>query len=100
MKTKILLGLAVAGLGLAVTSPAKAGVSVDISIGSRFPHSRPVVVAPTPPPVVYSPPPVISYPAPACPPPVDNCGPVVGYQPPVVVAPPPVVVRQPYGRSY
>src|SRR4051812_40357542 len=101
MKTKILLGLTVAGLGLAATAPARAGFSLDVSIGSHSPHSRPVVVAPAAPPVVYSPPQVISYPAPAYNAPVDNCAPaVVGYQAPVVVAPPPVVVTQPYYRDH
>ena len=88
MKTKVVLGLAMAGMALATAHSAKAAFSLDISIGSRFPRSAPVVVAP--PPVVYSPAPV------------DNCAqPVVGYAAPVMVAPPPqVIVTRPGYRYY
>src|SRR5712671_1970213 len=67
MKTKLVLGLAMASIALATAHSAKAAFSMDISIGSHFPRSAPVVVAP--PPVVYSPAPV------------DNCQPVVSYPP-------------------
>ena len=82
-----------ASIALATAHSAKAAFSMDISIGSHFPRSAPVVVAP--PPVVYSPAPV------------DNCQPVVSYPPrygypaPVVVAPPPeVIVTRPGYRDY
>ena len=80
MKNKLVLGLAAIGLTFAAANSAKAGFSLDISIGSRYPSHRPVVVAP--PPVIYSPVPV------------DQCA------PPVVVAPPPrqVIVTRPYDR--
>ena len=88
MKTKFVLGLAMVGMALATAHSAKAAFSVDISIGSRFPRSAPVVVAP--PPIVYSPTPV------------DNCAqPFVGYAAPVMVAPPPqVIVTRPGYRYY
>src|SRR5437867_9496815 len=82
MKNKMLLGLAIAGLGLTAALPARAGLS--ISIGLPFPPiivgRPPIVVAAPPPPVVYSPAPVEACPAPV-----------------VVAAPPPVFVTPYYG---
>ena len=94
MKTKLVLGLAMAGMALATAHSAKAAFLVDISVGSRFSRPAPVVVAPPAPPVVYSPIPVDN-----CPPPVVSCPPQVGYPAPVVVAPPPgVIVARPVYR--
>src|SRR5436190_3876454 len=94
MKTKLVLSLAMVGLALAATQSARAAFSLDISIGSRFPHRPPPVVVAQPPPVVYAPTPV------------DNCSPgVAAYPAPVVVAPAPrVIISQPvygnYGYGY
>src|SRR2546430_8976741 len=94
MKTKLVLGLAMVGMALATAHSAKAAFSVDISIGSRFPRSAPVVVAP--PPVVYS-----SAPVDNCPPPVVSYQPRVSYPAPVLVAPPlQVIVTRPGYRYY
>jgi hypothetical protein len=84
MKNKLVLSLAAVGLTFAVANSAKAGFSLDVSIGSRYPSHGPVVVAPQPP-VVYTPAPV------------DQCA------PPVVVAPPPqqvIVTRPVYHDDY
>src|SRR5437660_5706155 len=87
MKTKVVLGLAMVGMAQATAHSAKAAFSLDISVGSRFPRSAPVVVAPPAPPVVYSPAPVDN-----CPPPVVSYPPEAGYSTPVVIAPPPQVI--------
>jgi hypothetical protein len=63
---RLMIGLGVVTLGLAMVTPAQAG-GVDVSIGIGLPV--PMVVAPAP--VVVAPPPVVVY-------------------PPAVVAPPPM----------
>jgi len=115
MKNKVLLAVAAIGLAAGAANSAKAGVSLDISIGSHYPRQAPVVVAPAP---VYTPSERISYPVQATvgypSAPVDQCAPPVVYSPPadqcatpvivesppvVVAAPPRVIVAPPYNHG-